>query len=45
MTSVPPTIVVKSVDGVDPTTVDDKRIAIEKILEKSDYVAKIPMKD
>ena len=37
MTSVQPTIVVKSVDGVDPTAVDDKRIAIEKILDDGKF--------
>ena len=37
MSSVPPTIVVKSVDGVDPTVVDDKRIAIEKILDDGKF--------
>ena len=40
MTSVPPTIVVKSVDGVDPTTIDDKRIAIEKILDDGKFWGK-----
>lgn len=37
MTSVPPTIVVKSVDGTDPTLVDDKRIAYEKILDDGKF--------
>ena len=37
MTSVPPTIVVRSVDGTDPTLIDDKRIAYEKILEDGKF--------